>query len=87
MAFTTEKFKVALRESWSSFLFFLFLLAVAVALSYLEEFLRRIHRPEPIPTTAHYGSNLALLADFIVFGKMLYDAVTRMWSKPNEPRT
>lgn len=80
MAFTTEKVRIALRESWSSFLFFLFLMAVAVALSYLEEFLRKIHRPEPIPSVAHYGSQLALLADSIVFGKLIWDAVIRAWS-------
>jgi hypothetical protein len=83
MAFTTEKCKVALRESWSSFLFFLFLLGVAVALSYLEEILKRMNRPELILMVVHYGSNLALLADSIVFGKMLWDAVIRAWSKPN----
>jgi hypothetical protein len=81
MAFTTEKLKVVLRESWSSFLFFLFLMALAVALSYLEEFLNKIHRPQPIPAVAHFGSQLALLADSIVFGKLLWDAVVRALSK------
>jgi hypothetical protein len=82
MAFTTEKFKVALRESWSSFLFFLFLMGLAVALSYLEDSLRAMHRPEPLPSAAHYGSLLALLADMIVFGKLLWDAVSNAWTKP-----
>lgn len=83
MALTTEKFKIAIRESWSSFLFFLFLLGVAVALSYLEEILRKMQRPEPIPSVAHYGSKLALLADSVVFGKLLWDAVVRAFlTKP-----
>jgi len=62
-------------------LFFLFLMALAVVLSYVEELLHAMHRPEPLPSVARYGSYLALLADMIVFGKMLWDAIVHMWSK------
>ena len=56
-------------------------MAVAIALSYLEEVLKAMHRPEPLPSVCRFGSYLALLADMIVFGKMLWDAILHMWSK------
>jgi hypothetical protein len=81
MAFTTKKFKAALRESWSSFVFFIVLLALAVFLSYVEEWLVAMKRPEPLPSVAHYGSLVCLLADMIVFGRLLWDAISHAWSK------
>lgn len=78
------KFIAILRNYGSSFLFFLGLLLVAVTLSYVEDFLRSMNRPEPLLSAAHYGSLLLLLADMIVFGKILWDLIRDSWFESNQ---
>ena len=81
MAFTTRDFRTAIRHSFGSFLFFVFLLATAVGLSYLEELLDAWHRPAWLTFLAHWGSIVAAVVDAIVFGKLLWNGLMHILSR------
>jgi hypothetical protein len=75
MASPFEEFRRAIKHSLGSLVFFIFLLAAAVGLSYLEELLQAWHRPIWLTFLAHWGSVAAAVADAIVFGKLLWSGI------------
>lgn len=86
MALLSDKFKAAIRESISSFVLLIVLLAAAVILSYVEEALEALHRPKLILYATRVASNAALLADMIVFGRLLWFVVSHTWSRDEKDK-
>jgi hypothetical protein len=79
MSFLSQRSKAVLRHLFGSTLVAVWLLAVAVGLSFAEDWCRYMHREKIILFAIEFISIAALIGDGIIWLLLVYEGVKSAW--------